>query len=76
MLPYDEQSGIGATGRARQRVENLLRDAKEIKYVEDGWWIRTIMSTPDEWQHWRRWSQDPKWAELWERDVPLPEGIK
>lgn len=76
MTWFLEDSASGTAGRARRRVEDLLREAKEIRYVEDGWWIRTIMSTPDEWQHWRRWSQDPKWAEQMERDVPLPGNVK
>lgn len=72
MLPYDEASGFGAEGRARKRVEDLLRDAREVRYTAEGWLIRAPMDVL--WQRWRRWGQDPKWAEMLARDVHLDKA--
>ena len=70
----DDDSGMGAQGRARKRVEDLIRDAREVRHTGEGWLIRAPMDVL--WQRWRRWGQDPKWAELLDRDVPPPSDGK
>jgi len=70
----DDDCGMGAQGRARKRVEDLIRDAREVRQTAEGWLIRAPMDVL--WQRWRRWGQDPKWAELLERGVPPPDDAK
>lgn len=67
--PATDDTGYGTEGRARKRVEDLIRDAREVRYTAEGWLIRAPMD--ELWQRWRRWGQDPKWAEMLERGVPL-----
>lgn len=68
--PATDDTGYGTEGRARKRVEDLIRDAREVRHTAEGWMIRAPMDTT--WQRWRRWGQDPKWAELLEQDLPEP----
>lgn len=73
-LVYDPASGLGSAGLARKRVEDLLADAREVRPVADGWWVRAPMDTS--WQYWARWSQDPKkWAEQHLRDISPQEAL-
>lgn len=68
--PATDDTGYGTQGRARKRVEDLIRDAREVRHTAEGWMIRQPMDTL--WQRWRRWGQDPKWAELLEQDLLEP----
>jgi hypothetical protein len=74
MTTYSDDSDMGSRGRARKRVEDLIRDAREVRYTAEGWMIRAPMDVL--WQRWRRWGQDPKWAELLAQDVPEPAPEK
>ncbi len=73
-LVYDPASSLGTAGRARKRVEDLLAEAREVRPVRTGWWIRAPLDTS--WQYWEPWSQDPKkWAEQLLRDVEVNDAL-
>jgi hypothetical protein len=58
--PADDDTGQGSPGRAKKRIEALLRDAWGVQEIEQGWLIRAPMD-----QHWQRWHRiDKEWAAM------------
>jgi hypothetical protein len=56
--PATDDTGHGAPGRARKRVESLLREAWAVREVDGGWLIRAPMDS-----HWQLWLRiDKEWA--------------
>lgn len=56
-----EDTGSGSSGRARKRIRDLLRDAREvIEESEDVWLVRQPMD--DFYQRWVR--VDREWAAM------------
>lgn len=70
--PATDDPGHGSPGRARKRIDALLREAWAVREVENGWLIRAPMDF-----FWQRWSRiDKEWAvmEVWKyRD--LQQGL-
>ena len=56
--PATDDPGVGSPGKARKRVEALLREAWGVREVEGGWLIRAPMD-----RHWQLWMRiDKEWA--------------
>jgi len=58
--PATDDPGHGSPGKARKRIADLLRDARQVQPTEDGWLIVAPMDRF--WQHWLR--IDKEWAAL------------
>jgi len=61
--PATDDPGLGSPGKARKRIDALLREAWEVREVEGGWLIRAPMD-----RHWQKWTRiDKEWAvmEVW-----------
>jgi hypothetical protein len=64
--PATDDPGHGSPGKARKRIDALLRDAREVREVDGGWLIRAPMDT-----HWQLWLRiDKEWAvmEKWKAE--------
>mgnify|MGYP006266961113 CR=1 FL=1 len=58
--PATDDTGHGSPGRAKKRIDALLRDAWGVQEVENGWLIRAPMD-----RHWQLWLRiDKEWAAL------------
>lgn len=58
--PASDDTGHGTEGRARKRIEVLLREAWGVREVEDGWLVRAPMDS-----HWQLWLRiDKEWAAM------------
>ncbi len=71
--PATDDTGDGRPGKARKRIEALLRDAWEVRPWLDGegWCIRAPMDL-DVWQAWRK--VDKEWSELVARSITKAES--
>ena len=56
--PATDDPGLGSPGRARKRIDALLRDARQVQEIDGGWLIVAPMDR--HWQHWIR--IDKEWA--------------
>ena len=64
--PATDDTGHGSPGKARKRVEALLREAWGVCEVDGDWLIRAPMD-----QHWQLWLRiDKEWAvmEKWKAE--------
>jgi hypothetical protein len=61
MTMYNEDTGSGSAGRARQRIADIKKFAAQVEPDGEDLLVRWLFE--DHWQRWRRWS-DPAWAEL------------
>jgi hypothetical protein len=68
MTMYREDTGTGTPGAARQRVEQLTKDAWGVVRREGQVWVRWPLEKT--WQEWRILTADKAWAELVRRAVP------
>ncbi len=66
MTMYNEDTGSGTSGRARQRIADIKRFAAQIEMDGEDLLVRWVFDV--DWQRWRPWS-DPAWAELIDRKV-------
>ncbi len=66
--PASDDTGHGAPGRARRRVESLNEAREVVTLDENAWAVRWPMST--HWQMWTRFPQDRHLAELVADDLP------
>jgi hypothetical protein len=58
--PASDDTGHGSPGRAKKRIDALLRDAWAVREVENGWMIRAPMDF-----HWQLWVKiDKEWAAM------------
>ena len=64
MTMYNEDTGSGTSGRARQRIADIKRFAAQIEMDGEDLLVRWVFDV--DWQRWRPWS-DPAWAELIDR---------
>lgn len=66
--PATDDPGLGSPGKARKRIDALLREARQVREVESGWLIVAPMD-----RHWQKWTRiDKEWAamEVWKyRDL-------
>lgn len=66
MTMYNEDTGSGSAGKARQRVADIKKFAAQVRLDGEDLLVRWMFD--DHWQRWRPWS-DPVWAELIDRKV-------
>ena len=61
--PATDDPGHGSPGKARKRIDALLRDARQVQEIDNGWLIVAPMD-----RHWQMWLRiDKEWAvmEVW-----------
>ena len=70
MTAFREDTGTGTPGPARQRVDQLMRDAWGVRRTEDRVWVRWPFETL--WEEWRVMT-DKTWAQMERKGIPAKE---